>query len=132
MVTASSSIFRDLPTYPDSSARRAQPTIYVGPPTSQRPSTNEADMLAILDAPLEPRETSHLGFQRKERELGAIFTKLRVFEARALQTRLANPKQGDELASKFARLTSERRQRLISFLADARRREAIAQGARCP
>jgi hypothetical protein len=39
-------------------------------------------------------------------------------------------KPGDELANKFARLTWERRGRLIGFLADARRREAIAAGRR--
>ena len=132
MVTASSSIFRDIPTYPENARRTQLPKVCIRPATALQPPTKDAELLAILDAPLHPGETAQLGFLRKEHELGAIFVKLSVLEARALQTRLANPKQGDELANKFARLTIERRQRLISFLADARRREAIAQGSRAP
>ncbi|CAN5916058.1 hypothetical protein BH11MYX2_BH11MYX2_25110 [soil metagenome] len=70
------------------------------------------------------------GFHRKERELIAALDTLTVAESRALQSRLANPKEGDELANKFARLTIDRRARVLSFLADAGRREALAQGAR--
>jgi hypothetical protein len=84
----------------------------------------------ILDSPIRTDETAHLGFQRKERELAAVFATLTVIEAHYMRTRLANPKPDDDLATKFARLTHERRARLIAFVADARRRKAIAASGR--
>ena len=99
-----------------------QPTVAIRPPAAQRPDTIDARLIAILDAPLAPGETAMNGFARKEHELGAVFAKLSVMESRAIGARLANPKEGDELANKFARLTVERRTRLLTFLADAGRR----------
>ncbi|HEY4175694.1 MAG TPA: hypothetical protein VGM90_02620 [Kofleriaceae bacterium] len=144
MVTATSSIFRDsnTPSRPGPS-RSAKPslTIYVRPPSEPgspppapppRAATPDGKLLAILDAPLAPGETAMFGFQRKERELIAALNTLTVAESRALQPRLANPKEGDELANKFARLTIDRRARVLSFLADARRREALTRSSRVP
>ena len=105
-----------------------QPTVAIRPPSAPRPPTVDAQLISILDAPLAPGETVMAGFARKEHELGAMFARLGVLESRAMHARLANPKPGDELASRFARLTIERRSRLLSFLADARRRAAIAGG----
>jgi hypothetical protein len=141
MVTATSSIFRDsnTPSRPGPS-RSAKPslTIYVRPPSepgitpppSPRADTPDGKLIAIIDAPLLPGETAMFGFQRKERELLAAINVLTVNESRLLHARLSNPKEGDELANKFARLTVERRARVLSFLADARRREAVAKGGR--
>ena len=89
-------------------------------------STLDARLLAILDAPLAPGETAKTGFARKESELLAVLATLPVLDARTLQARLSRPTTTDVLASTFARLTIERRTRLLSFLADVRRREAIA------
>ena len=96
------------------------------PPPPAPPAIDDAPLLAILDAPLLAGETAAAGFTRKERELAAAFAQLSVLAARGLHMRLANPRQGDALAEKFARLTIERRTRLLDFLADARRRAAIA------
>ena len=90
----------------------------------------DAALIAILDSQLLPGETAAVGFHRKEVELGNAFAKLTVLESRALHARLANPRSGDALAEKFSRLTAERRARLLAFLADARRREAIATARR--
>ncbi|CAN5901647.1 hypothetical protein BH11MYX2_BH11MYX2_26720 [soil metagenome] len=141
MVTATSPIFRDSNTPSRvGHARSAKPslTVYVRPPSEPgtppppppRVDTPDGTLLAIIDAPLAPGATAMLGFQRKERELIAALNMLTVAESRALQSRLANPKEGDELSNKFARLTIERRARVLAFLADARRREALAQGGR--
>jgi hypothetical protein len=89
----------------------------------------DAQLAAILDAPLALGETAAVGFARKERELGTVFAELSPLAARALHLRLEHPTPGDALAAKFARLTIERRHRLLVFLADARRREAL-RGAR--
>jgi hypothetical protein len=129
MVTATSSIFRDA--RPRSSLgvarREPSPTIAIRPPTAAVPTTADAKLIAILDAPLATCETALAGFARKEHELGALFATLSVLECRALHKRLGNPQHGDELAHKFARLTLERRCRLLTFLADARRREALGR-----
>jgi len=89
-------------------------------------SSHDASLLAILASPLRLGEPAMLGFLRKEAELRAAFAALTAPDARALHGRLANPRPGDTLAAKFAGLVVERKQRLLSFLADARRREALA------
>lgn len=89
-------------------------------------STNDTALLSILDAPVAPGETLREGFLRKEAELRAAFVQLSVVAQRALYARLANPCAGDLLAERFARLTADRRTRLLTFLSDARRREALA------
>jgi hypothetical protein len=66
-----------------------------------------------------------VGFARKEAELRTVFAALSVMESRALHARLANPRSGDSLVAAFMRMTADRRARLINFLADARRREAL-------
>ena len=82
--------------------------------------------MTILEAPLLPGETAYVGFARKENELRAALATLSVLESRALHARLSNPRSGDALATAFSRLTADRRARLVHFLADARRREALA------
>lgn len=110
--------------------RPSSPTIAIRPPSAPRPDTLDARLIAILDAPLALGETAAAGFARKEHELGAAFAALSVLESRAMHARLASPQPKDELANKFARLTIERRGRLLAFIADARRREAITAGRR--
>ena len=83
----------------------------------------ERAILAILDSPTAA-ETIEATFRRKERELGEIFAGLTVLESRALHKRLSDAR--DPLAIRFGRLVCARRERLLAFLADARRREAIA------
>lgn len=132
MATASaSSLFRNDSGEPGlASGRSSSPTIAIRPPSSPRPDTADARLIAILDAPLEFGETTAGGFARKERELGGVFASLSILESRAMHARLTIPKSNDELANKFSRLTIERRCRLTVFLADARRREAINAGRR--
>ena len=96
------------------------------PPPPPPPAIDEAPLIAILVAPLRAGETAAVGFARKERELAAAFAALPVLAARAVHMRLSNPRSDDELAEKFSRLTIERRNRLLNFLADARRRAALA------
>jgi hypothetical protein len=113
-----------------SPARPSAPVLVAAPATLRTPttvaSTNDAVLIGILDTPLEPGMTAREGFLRKEAELRAAFAALPVAAQRALHARLSNPRPGDELATKFHNLTAERRTRLLTFLADARRREALA------
>ncbi len=86
----------------------------------------EANLISILLAPLQHGETAHFGFARKEAELVTAFAAFTVNESRTVHARLANPRGNDPLAAAFMRMTYERRTRVIGFLADARRREALA------
>lgn len=98
------------------------------PPQVARPSSStsvDATLLAILESPIEDYEPAAIGFARKESELRQIFGTLGVLEARALHSRLASPRSGDQLAHAFLRLTADRRARLTNYLADARRRAAL-------
>ena len=107
----------------------SKPQTYQQPakPVESNPiDSRDAALIAIVEARLEPGETTYTGFARKEDQLRAAFAALSVLEARALHARLSSPRTGDRFAAAFSRMTVERRARLINFLADARRREATA------
>jgi len=97
------------------------------PPAAPAGRDDEA-LVAILEAPLLRGEPAAVGFARKEHELRQAFARLTILAARALRMRLATPLPGDVLADRFARLTVERRSRLLAFLGDARRRAALSLG----
>lgn len=86
----------------------------------------DAQLISIISEPLRIGETAVAGFARKETELRAVFAGLRVLEAHALHRRLVHPRASDPVATAFSRLTAPRRLRLLEFLADARRRAALA------
>jgi hypothetical protein len=109
---------------PEYAAARRAPT----PKLTWSASTDVA-LLAILESPLRNDETAAIGFARKEAELRDVIAKLTVPEARVLQSRLSNPQASDQVATAFQRMTGERRARVINFLADARRREALKGGS---
>ena len=93
-------------------------------------TSHDARLLAILETRLPDGEPTHVGYARKERELGEAFAQLPIFDQRALHARLSNPRPNDALALRFARLTIERRIRLLAFLNDARRRAAVSKAGR--
>jgi hypothetical protein len=86
---------------------------------------HDAEILAVLDAPPGCGESADALYRRKERELGALFATLPAPDAIALAKRLSAAAPGDILSARFSRLVAERRQRLIDFLGDAKRREAV-------
>lgn len=85
----------------------------------------EAQILETLAAPTDPDERREVAFRRKERALEAIFERLSVADSRELHRRLTLMLPEDPIAAQFGRLIAERRARLLAFLADARRREAL-------
>jgi hypothetical protein len=85
----------------------------------------EAEMIAVIDAPPHPGEHLASSFGRKELMLGDLFARLTVVEARELHRRFTRAAADDALALRFNRFIPERRARLLAFLADARRREAL-------
>ena len=82
----------------------------------------------VLDGRPALGETIDAAFRRKEYELGTVFARLSVIQAHMLLKRFSNPRAGDELAAKFGTMIAIRRSRLLAFLGDARRREALAGG----
>ncbi|MBA3540733.1 MAG: hypothetical protein H0T79_14070 [Deltaproteobacteria bacterium] len=108
------------------------PTEVVAPAEVVAPTPAfDAEIVAVLEAVPWPRESCDAAFRRKEQALGELFAGLSASDAHALHRRLANPHADDVLASRFERLLMpERRSRLIAFLGDARRREAIGSARR--
>jgi hypothetical protein len=100
------------------------------PPKAQTigPSLEQRITDIIQEAP-PPAETLEMTFRRKEQALREVFSTLSVVESRALHRRLTLASSTDPLVKTFGRLVAGRRERLLAFLADVRRREAIA-GAR--
>jgi hypothetical protein len=86
--------------------------------------SRERELQAALGSEL-PGETIAMAYQRREHELCALFASLSVAEARALHRRLMTPHPDDLFATTFQRMIAERRHRLLVFLGDARRREAV-------
>ena len=84
-------------------------------------------LIAIIEAPLAPGETSRAGYDRKEREIAACLLRLDVLAARKVSARLAASGADDRLTGALGRLSAERRVRLQNLLAGARRRAAIRQ-----
>jgi hypothetical protein len=78
---------------------------------------------AVIERPAVFGESVNDGFVRKERELAMLFRGLAMPVARALLSRLAEPRAGDPAGDAFARLAAERRRRLLGVL------EHVAHGA---
>jgi hypothetical protein len=102
------------------------------PPANDAAPTNaiasagwEREAIAILERAIA-NESTAAGHARKEAELKELFGRLSIAESRGLHRRLTLPKEGDELARLIGRMVQDRRLRLVTFVADARRREAIA------
>ena len=78
---------------------------------------------AVIERPGVFGESVNDSFIRKERELATLFRTLARPVARALLSRLSDPRMGDAAADAFARLAAERRRRLLGIL------EHVAHGA---
>ena len=111
----------------DSAVQASDATSRPAPPAQLPVELPELDrsILGILVSDARPGECLSDAFQRKERELAAIFAELSATAASALHRRLSHPASDDSLALRFGRLIVDRRMRLLAFLADAPRREAL-------
>jgi hypothetical protein len=89
----------------------------------------ETEILAVLDAPPQAHVQIAFAFQCKECELRVLFDRLTLNDSRELFRRLTLRSPGHRIAERMQRLKADRRARLLAFLGDARRREAI-RGAR--
>jgi hypothetical protein len=88
----------------------------------------EAEILEVLTEPALPGEQLAFAFKQKEQRLGELFASLNVADSRELHRRCTLGLPGDLLAAGFRRLVSDRQSRLLAFLADARRRQAVRLG----
>jgi hypothetical protein len=98
------------------------------PPASPAwaPAKCESDLLAILDSTV-PRESITALYDRRERELVHLFSGLTTEECLQLHQRLLSARPDDPVAMRFRRMILQCRNRLLAFLADARRRETLAK-----
>ena len=84
----------------------------------------DREIAAILDTGPASGQAIRDAFMHKEVRLLALFAGLAPAESSALHRRLAHPDPADAIAARFLRLDVGRRDRLLAFLRDARRREA--------
>lgn len=87
----------------------------------------EATLISTITRPLELGESHVSGNANKERALCALLAELEPVQAFDLGRRLDANRDHDLVAVAFRRLAQDRRQRVRSFLADARRRAALAR-----
>ena len=123
-------------------ARRAREPIWspvptpmpqpIVPPSPFQVDAPHPEMLAILTRPQAGYDSADIHFRRIEHEIGAYFATLSLPAARALLTRLrrGTVTADDALVARFHRLVGDRRERLLTFLADAPRRAALAASLR--
>jgi hypothetical protein len=104
---------------PEQSSREFEPEL----PVVQRDCLLDS-VSRILDAEPEPGESVQRSFDRKERELRAYCDQL-DHEIRArLWSRLVAAETNDPIIAKLARLSTERRQRMLASLAETPRRRS--------
>lgn len=110
------------------------PLVAEGPPTTSQilhvpvgsiSHEIETEILAVLHRPRDPDENHAQSNANREAELRAVFAELDVTRALHLRRRLETPRADDLISSSFQRLVVDRRQRLLRFLGDARRRSAL-------
>jgi len=82
----------------------------------------------ILASPPAGLPAAH-AHAHKEHQLRSVFAGLELLDAWHLHRRLSNPAVSDPLVAAFMRLVPDRRARLLAFLGDARRRQALARAA---
>lgn len=92
----------------------------------QLPPAIEESIVGVLTCPPAPNETHLVSAQRREHALRQILGCLSVTQAMTLGRRLDADRDTDRVAVALRRFTAERRQRIRTFLADARRRAALA------
>ena len=102
---------------------KASASTLVEAPRGWMPAARESEILAVLREPIVG--TSKTGYEQKEQALRAELAQLDPAESAALAARLRKAQPGDPIAAEVARLIPERRARIQSFLADARRRQAM-------
>jgi hypothetical protein len=83
----------------------------------------ESALAAVFAAPLDGG--AERGFAGKDAALRAVIDGLTPEVCRALAVRLRTAKAGDELAAAFLRFNGDRREGLLAYLDDARRREVL-------
>ncbi|MEP6864986.1 MAG: hypothetical protein ABJE66_30480, partial [Deltaproteobacteria bacterium] len=92
------------------------------PTLTWTPISLETEIIAVLDAPKQDSETFDAAFRRKEHEIDAVLSRMTPADSLALERRLALSLPGDPIAARFSGLVAVRRNRLVSFISEMRRR----------
>lgn len=88
-----------------------------------QPISCEAQLMAIVATPISGGASA--GYAQKEAEMQQVLAQLDHLESRALAQRLRIASPDDPFAAVLQRWTAERRGRVIAFLENSRRREAM-------
>lgn len=90
------------------------------------PVVIEQELIAILEAPAPAHLTSSHAFKLREEALLFVMSALTIAQSKRLHTRLVAQMSDDALAAAFQlRLVGDRRNRILQFLAQAPRRQAL-------
>jgi len=92
---------------------------------SKLPRELEALLVELLTRPIDQSGGHRAGYVVREQEIGQVFAQLDVGVAHALARRLEIARYDDPVATAFNRMVASRRNRLKTFLANARKRAAI-------
>jgi hypothetical protein len=92
--------------------------------TKARWATVEGDLLELLDQPAAHGESVQHAFDRKERELRSYIARLPRLERIALSEKLGAGHS--EVGARLERMTTERRNRIVVFVAELARRKDVA------
>lgn len=111
-------------------ARSVAPPTQCGHPTTWRTIAHEDAIVSVLMRPTPDGELPSESFRKKEHELGVLFAQLSAIDSYELDRRLTVKAADDPIASRFSRLVPERQARLVTFVRDARRREALQSARR--
>jgi hypothetical protein len=95
------------------------------PPSTRVIADIETQLIDIIVAAPPPGFTVAAAHAAKEQALAIVLAELSAWQAWHLHKRLVNQRQEDPLARAFSRIIPARRARLLAFLGDARRREAL-------
>jgi hypothetical protein len=101
------------------------PPLHRGPQTA----TLETRLLEILNAPPDTLLTTREAFGRKEVALYDAIAAAPMLEVWHLHKRVSVGRSDDQLLKGLARLAPDRRAKVIAFMGDARRREALRSRA---
>lgn len=107
--------------------RAARPVVEAPRPALDAlPAEIEVELIAILEAPAPAHLTSSHAFKLREEALLFVMSALSIAQSKRLHTRLVAQMSDDTLATAFhLRLVGDRRNRILLFLSQAPRRQAL-------
>lgn len=88
----------------------------IGPPAPSRGTDDEVEQLILQELRARFTDSEDPGLARRRRRLAELFDEVQPSRAPSLMGRLRRPRRGDELAERFATLSSPSRAQMMAIL----------------